>query len=97
MASKANIIREYLPLFPDMGPSELAKKISSERHIEVQPSAVSTLRKQMKEQAPAPALSPATEIKPRITSTDIVACVAALKRCIDAIGKDQARQLLEML
>lgn len=88
--SKAALIRQYLANFPQLGPTEMARKIQAENPgMTVRPQEVSTLRGRL-------AHKHITK-EPSQPVIDVAESVECLKKAISALGKEQVRKLLDLL
>ena len=127
MATKGQLIRDYLTKNPDVGPSALAKQMIAEnKGMKVTPNEISTIKSLVRKEqaqrvsAPAPAngqsnvrvkskpqpqasaktVAPAhTQITPAHgpAATSLAEQVGKLKAVIAAIGKDEAKQIIDLL
>jgi hypothetical protein len=131
MATKAQLIRDYITKNPDVGPTALAKRMTAEnKGMKVSPSEISNIKSFIhKEQAqaqgqsappPAPAKGksngrvkskpqPQARAKPqapangqvapanRPAATSLAEQVGKLKAVVVAIGKDEAKQIIDLL
>jgi len=129
MATKGQLIRDYLTKNPDVGPSALAKQMSAEnKGMKVTPNEISTIkslvRKEQAQRVSAPLPLPANgksnghakskpqpqasakpqtpangQVAPanRPAATSLAEQVGKLKAVIAAIGKDEAKQIIDVL
>ena len=85
--TKADVIRSYLDRFPDMRPSELARKITEENQDlrPTSPQEVSTLRKRYRR-------------KPNnIPKAELVEAMECLLKAKKILGKEHCKKILDLL
>lgn len=128
MATKGQLIRDYLTKNPDVGPSALAKQMIAEnKGMKVTPNEISTVKSLVRKeqaqrlsappppangksnghakskpqpQASAKSQTPANgQVAPanRPAATSLAEQVGKLKAVIAAIGKDEAKQIIDVL
>jgi hypothetical protein len=127
MATKGQLIRDYLTKNPDVGPSALAKQMIAEnKGMKVTPNEISTIKSLVRKEqaqrvsAPPPANGkskgrvkfkpqPQARAKPQVpangqvapairsAATGLAEQVGKLKAVIAVIGKDEAKQIIDVL
>lgn len=131
MATKAQLIRDYITKHPDVGPSALARQMTAEnKGMKVSPSEISNIKTVIRKEQPQAVAQPMattahakgtsngrvkSNAQPKATAksqapsngqaapvsraaaTSLADQVAMLKAVIAVIGKNEAKQIIDLL